>query len=40
MVIDGLKRAEHSDAFDAHTSFNPFRFATQQDRTETLGDPP
>jgi uncharacterized integral membrane protein (TIGR00697 family) len=27
MVIGWLKRAEGSDAFDAHTNFNPFRFA-------------
>jgi uncharacterized integral membrane protein (TIGR00697 family) len=24
-VVHALKRAEHADAFDAHTSFNPFR---------------
>ena len=27
LVINALKRAEHSDVFDTHTSFNPFRFA-------------
>lgn len=26
LVINSLKRAEQSDPFDAHTSFNPFRF--------------
>jgi hypothetical protein len=26
LVVNFLKRAEHSDAFDAHTNFNPFRF--------------
>ncbi len=28
LVVNGLKRAEEADAFDVHTSFNPFRFAT------------
>jgi uncharacterized integral membrane protein (TIGR00697 family) len=27
LVINWLKRAEHSDAFDRHESFNPFSFA-------------
>jgi uncharacterized integral membrane protein (TIGR00697 family) len=27
LVINWLKRAEHSDAFDRHQSFNPFSFA-------------
>jgi uncharacterized integral membrane protein (TIGR00697 family) len=27
LVIHWLKRAEHSDAFDRHQSFNPFSFA-------------
>jgi hypothetical protein len=27
LVVNWLKRAEHADAFDAHTNFNPFRFA-------------
>jgi len=27
LVINGLKRIEHTDAFDTHTNFNPFRFA-------------
>ena len=31
LIVNWLKRAEHSDAFDAHTSFNPFRFATAKD---------
>ncbi len=26
LVVNGLKRAEHVDTFDAHTDFNPFRF--------------
>jgi queuosine precursor transporter len=26
LVVNALKRAEHADAYDAHTSFNPFRF--------------
>lgn len=26
LVVNSLKRAEHADAFDRHTSFNPFRF--------------
>lgn len=29
LVVNGLKKAEGSDAFDAHTSFNPFRFAPE-----------
>ena len=31
LIVNWLKRTEHSDAFDAHTSFNPFRFATAKD---------
>jgi hypothetical protein len=27
LVVDWLKRVEGADAFDAHTDFNPFRFA-------------
>jgi hypothetical protein len=27
LVINWLKRAEHSDAFDRNESFNPFSFA-------------
>jgi uncharacterized integral membrane protein (TIGR00697 family) len=27
MVVNFLKRAEHSDAFDRHVDFNPFKFA-------------
>jgi len=27
LVVNFLKRAEHSDAYDAHTNFNPFSFA-------------
>ena len=27
LVVGWLKRAEQADAFDAHTNFNPFRFA-------------
>jgi queuosine precursor transporter len=26
LVVNSLKRAEHSDAYDTHTNFNPFRF--------------
>ncbi len=26
LVVNGLKRVEHVDTFDAHTDFNPFRF--------------
>ncbi len=29
LVVNALKRAEHADAFDRHTSFNPFRFAAR-----------
>ena len=31
LVVNALKRAEHADAFDAHTSFNPFRFAERSE---------
>jgi len=34
-VIGILKKAESVDAFDAHTSFNPFSFAVQDDDTST-----
>ena len=27
VIVNWLKRAEHSDAFDAHTDFSPFLFA-------------
>jgi uncharacterized PurR-regulated membrane protein YhhQ (DUF165 family) len=30
LVVNFLKRAEHSDAFDDHTNFSPFRFASYQ----------
>ena len=30
LIVNFLKRAEHSDAFDAHTNFNPFRVAERQ----------
>jgi hypothetical protein len=30
LVVNFLKRAEHSDAFDAHTNFNPFRFVDRK----------
>ena len=30
LVVNFLKRAEHSDAFDAHTNFNPFRVGETQ----------
>jgi uncharacterized integral membrane protein (TIGR00697 family) len=32
LVVNWLKRAEHSDAFDAHTNFSPFRFAGQPEK--------
>jgi len=31
LVINWLKRAEQSDAFDRHQSFNPFSFAAKSD---------
>jgi hypothetical protein len=31
LVINWLKRAEHSDAFDRHSNFNPFSFAEKSD---------
>ena len=31
LIVNSLKRAEHSDAFDSHTSFNPFRFSTAKE---------
>jgi hypothetical protein len=31
LVVNWLKRAEHSDAFDRHQSFNPFSFAGKND---------
>ncbi len=34
LVVNGLKRAEHADAFDAHTSFNPFRWSGRTQRLE------
>ncbi|HEY4011572.1 MAG TPA: queuosine precursor transporter [Acidobacteriaceae bacterium] len=30
LVVNLLKRAEHSDAFDAHTNFNPFHFVENE----------
>ena len=30
LVINWLKTAEHSDAFDRHESFNPFSFAEEE----------
>jgi len=30
LVINWLKRAEGTDAYDAHTNFNPFRFAERR----------
>jgi uncharacterized integral membrane protein (TIGR00697 family) len=30
LVVNFLKRAEHSNAFDTHTNFSPFRFASSQ----------
>ena len=31
LIVNWLKRTEHSDAFDAHTSFNPFRFSAAKE---------
>jgi uncharacterized integral membrane protein (TIGR00697 family) len=31
LVVNWLKRAEHSDAFDRHESFNPFSFAEKSE---------
>ena len=31
LVVNWLKRAEQSDAFDRHQSFNPFSFAEKSD---------
>ena len=31
LVVNGLKRAEHVDTFDAHTNFNPFRFTQKSE---------
>ena len=41
LVVNGLKRAEGVDTFDAHTSFNPFAWSArsaspQNDRPDTL----
>ena len=33
LVVNFLKRAEDSDAYDAHTNFNPFRFAEAKKET-------
>ena len=30
LIVNFLKRTEHSDPFDAHTNFNPFRLAANQ----------
>ncbi len=35
LVVNALKRTEHADAFDVHTSFNPFRWAA---RSSAAGD--
>jgi len=32
LVVGWLKRAEGADAFDAHTNFNPFRFAERKEQ--------
>ncbi len=34
LVVNSLKRAEHSDAFDTNTSFNPFRFSAEAPTAE------
>ncbi len=31
LVVNALKRAEHSDAFDDHVNFNPFAFAQRDE---------
>ena len=36
LVVNALKRAEHSDAFDNHTSFNPFRLSTKEALTSQV----
>ena len=38
LVVNALKRAEHADTFDSHTSFNPFRWSTRSvaNRAETV----
>ncbi len=34
LAVDALKRAEHTDAFDANTSFNPFRWSVRSVSSE------
>ena len=34
LVVNALKRSEHADAFDTHTSFNPFRWSARGGVTE------
>lgn len=36
LVVGWLKRAESSDAFDAHTNFNPFRFGDKSSQNSSL----
>jgi hypothetical protein len=33
-----LKKSEHVDTFDDHTSFNPFRFRSTEMETAKAGD--
>ena len=35
LVVNWLKRAEHSDAFDGQTNFSPFRFAGTMDKASS-----
>lgn len=39
LVVNGLKRAEHVDVFDAHTSFNPFRWSVRTPQAHRSPDP-
>ena len=36
LVVNTLKRAEHSDVFDVHTSFNPFRLSSPPEANATV----
>jgi len=36
LVVNFLKRAENSDAYDAHTSFNPFHFAEPEENVPVM----
>lgn len=39
LVVSALKRSEHADAYDAHTSFNPFHWGTKQPGGVAEADP-